>query len=137
MRIPSRSSPDTRQARRRRGERGAIGSVQLVVLMPLLMAFFLAAVQAAMFYYGRTAAISIAQTGAAAAAAEHGSLAACRQAAADLQAKLGDALTEVKISCSRTATRATATVTGQPLNVLPGWHSVIVQRAEAPVERLT
>lgn len=121
----------------RRGERGAVGSVQLVVVMPLLMGLFLAAMQAAMYYYGRSAAISIAQTGAAAAAAEHGTIADCQAAAANLQASIGDAITNVQISCQRTATRATAIVTGQALSVFPGWQSTVVQRADAPVERPT
>lgn len=121
----------------RRGERGAVGSVQLVVVVPLLMGLFLAAMQAAMFYYGRTAAISIAQTGAAAAAAEHGTIAGCQAAAAALQAQIGDAITDVRISCQRTATRATVTVTGQALSVFPGWRSTVTQQADAPVERPT
>ena len=120
-----------------RGERGAVGSVQLVVVMPLLMGLFLAAMQAAMYYYGRSAAISIAQTGAAAAAAEHGTLADCQHAAATLQTAVGDAITEVQITCTRTATRASATVIGQALSVFPGWRSTVVQQAEAPVERPT
>lgn len=121
----------------RRGERGAVGSVQLVVVLPLLMGLFMAAMQAAMYYYGRTAAISIAQTGATAAAAEHGTIADCEQAAANLQASIGDALTDVQISCQRTPTRARVTVSGQALSVFPGWRSHIVQQAEAPVERPT
>jgi hypothetical protein len=105
--------------------------------MPLLMGLFLAAMQAAMYYYGRSAAISIAQTGAAAAAAEHGTPADCRAAAATLQEAVGDAITEVQITCTRTATRASATVSGQALSVFPGWRSPVVQQAEAPVERPT
>lgn len=123
--------------RRGRGERGAAGSVQLVIIMPLLMGLFLAAMQAAMYYYGRSAAISIAQTGAAAAAAEHGTPADCRAAAATLQEAVGDAITQVQITCTRTATRASATVSGQALSVFPGWRSTVVQQAEAPVERPT
>jgi Flp pilus assembly protein TadG len=120
-----------------RGERGAAGSVQLVIIMPLLMGLFLAAMQAAMYYYGRSAAISIAQTGAAAAAAEHGTPADCQAAAATLQAAVGDAITDVQITCTRTATRASATVTGQALSVFPGWRGTVVQQVEAPVERPT
>ncbi len=122
---------------RTRDQRGAIGSAQLVIVMPLLMGLFLAAMQAAMYYYGRSAAISIAQTGAAAAAAEHGTVADCQSAAATLQAAVGDAITNVQITCTRTAARASATVTGQALSVFPGWHSPVVQQAEAPVERPT
>lgn len=133
----SAQSSDRSRRLARRGERGAVGAVQLVVVLPLLMGLFLAAMQAAMFYYGRTAAISIAQTGAAAAAAEHGTIADCQAAAAALQAEIGDAITEVQISCRRTATRATVTVTGQALSVFPGWRSTVTQQAEAPVERPT
>ena len=121
----------------RRGERGAVGSVQMIVLMPLLIGLFLAAMQAALYYYGRSAAISIAQTGAAAAAAEHGTTADCQAAAATLQAAIGDAITDVHVSCQRTATRATTIVTGQALSVFPGWQNPVSQRAAAPVERPT
>lgn len=120
-----------------RGERGAVGSVQLVVVLPLLMGLFMAGMQAAMYYYGRTAAISIAQAGAAAAAAEHGTITDCQQVAANLQASIGDALTEVQITCQRTATRARTTVSGQVLSVFPGWQTTVVQQAEAPIERPT
>ncbi|MBN9103582.1 MAG: pilus assembly protein [Propionibacteriaceae bacterium] len=111
--------------------------MQLVVVMPLLMGFFLAGMQAALYYYGRTAAISIAQTGATAAAADGGSVAHCRQAAAELQARIGDALTDVTITCQRSGTKATSTVTGLTLSVFPGWRSEVVQQAEAPVEEVT
>lgn len=114
-----------------------MGSVQLVVVMPLLMGFFLAGMQAALFYYGRTAAISIAQTGAAAAAADGGSVADCRQATAELQDRIGDALTEVTITCRRGTTEASSTVTGLALSVFPGWRSEVVQQAEAPLEQVT
>lgn len=135
---PNRRQPAGRRARAGgRGERGAVGSVQLVVVLPLLMGLFMAAMQAAMYYYGRTAAISIAQTGAAAAAAEHGTIADCEQAAANLQASIGDALTQVQITCQRTATRARSTVSGQVLSVFPGWQTTVVQQAEAPIEKPT
>ena len=119
------------------GERGAIGSVQAVVVLPLVMLFFMGAVESALFYYGRAAAISIAHTGAVAAATEHGTESACESAAAELAARIGDALSGLQISCQRTATTATATVTGDVLSVVPGWRATVTQSADVPVERLT
>ena len=57
--MPRIHTPNTHPPPRcARGERGAVGSVQLVVVMPLLMGLFLAAMQAAMYYYGGSAAIT-------------------------------------------------------------------------------
>lgn len=127
-----RRSPGSRQ-----DERGALGSVQAVVVLPLVMACFLATVEAALYFYGRSAAVAIAHTGAVAAATENGNPSACEAAAADLAARIGDALQDVRVSCRLTATTAATTVTGEILSLVPGWQPAITQTAEVPVERIT
>ncbi|MBK8458804.1 MAG: pilus assembly protein [Micropruina sp.] len=111
--------------------------MQLVLMLPVLMLLVWAAMQAAMFFYGRTAAISAAHTGAAAAAAATGSTSDCRAAAGAMLDQVGDAIRDVRVDCQRTPTRATATITGSILSVVPGWTATITHTASAPVERLT
>ncbi|MCW5952086.1 MAG: pilus assembly protein [Propionibacteriaceae bacterium] len=121
----------------RQGERGAIGSVQAVVVLPLAMTCFMATVQASLYFYGRSAAIAVAHTGAVAAATENGNLSGCEAASADLAIRIGDALQEIHVSCRLNPTTATVVVTGQILSVVPGWYPTVTQTAEVPVERVT
>lgn len=122
--------------RRAVDERGSV-SAQLVVLLPLMMLIVWIAMSAAMFYYGRTAALSSAQSGAVAGAAENGTNADCHAAAIDLLGRVGDALQNATVTCTRTATTVTATVTGTTLSLVPGWSPTVSQTATAPVERIT
>ena len=119
-----------------RDERGS-ASVQLVMILPVMLSLVWAAVGAAMFFYGRTTAIAAAQAGATAGAAEHGTDAQCRAAAADMVARVGDALQQVTIICRRTPTTVTVTITGATLSLLPGWTPTLTQTATVPIERLT
>ena len=117
-------------------ERGSM-SIQMVVLMPVLFSIAFTGVQAGLFFYGRSAALSAATTGARAAAAEHGTTTACHQAAAGFLSQLGDVLTHPTIDCRRTATAVTVRVAGTTLSVIPGWHPVAEQVSVLQVERLT
>ena len=119
-----------------RDERGS-ASVQLVMILPVMLSLVWAAVGAAMFFYGRTTAIAAAQAGATAGAAEDGTVAQCRAAAADMVARVGDALQQVTITCRRTPTTVTVTITGATLSLLPGWTPTLTQTATVPIERLT
>lgn len=112
-------------------------SVQLAMLMPLLFAIAFTGLQAGLFFYGRSAALSAATIGARAAAAEHGSIAACQRDAAAFINSLGDVLTAAHVQCSRTATTVTVRVTGRTLSVIPGWHPTVEQVSIQPVERIT
>ena len=112
-------------------------STQLVVLFPLLLSILWAGMSAAMFYYGRTAALAAAQSGVAAGAAENGTESDCREAANDLTNRVGDTLSSVIVTCNRTATTVTATVSGVTLSLVPGWSPSVTQTATATVERLT
>lgn len=119
-----------------RDERGS-ASVQLVMILPVMLSLVWAAVGAAMFFYGRAAAIAAAQAGATAAAAEGGTVQQCHTAAAALAGKVGDAIRDISITCNRSPTTATVTVSGTTLSLLPGWSPTVTQTAIAPVERLT
>lgn len=121
---------------RPRDERGS-ASVALTLLLPILLTFAWVAMGAAMYHFGSTTAQSADQTAASAAAAEHGTTAACEQVAAAFIATLDDALTNVTVDCQRTPTTATATISGTSLSLVPGWAPTIVQTATVPVERIS
>ena len=115
------------------------GTIQLVVLMPLLFMLLFAGVQGAMFYHARSVAIAAAQEGARAAAAQTGTTGHGHTAAAAfLQAAGGgDVLKGATIEVTRTATTATARVSGTIMSVIPGWSPTVSSQVAAPVERLT
>lgn len=131
---PARSSSRARG----RGEKGSV-SIEVVILMPALFALMFLGMQAALHYQARTVAIAAAQQGARAAGAEHGREADGVRAADNFVDEAGgaDVLTGTSTNASRTATRATVTVTGFSLNVIPGWKVRITQTVSVPVERLT
>lgn len=127
----------TRSGSRPRDERGA-ASIELVILLPALFAVMFLGMQAALYYHARTIAIAAAQEGARAAGAEDATAAdGTRTANAYLADVGGDALASSRVRVTRTATAATATVTGRSLSVLPGWRPQVRQSASVTVERLT
>jgi len=129
-------TPSNLRIRLPHGERGSI-SVQMVVLMPLMFLIAFAGLQAGLYFYGRSAALAAATTGARAAAGENGTTSDCQQAAAAFIAGLGDVLTNPRVDCTRTAATVTVRVTGDTLSVLPGWTPVATQESVQQVERLT
>ena len=114
-----------------------MASVALTLLVPVLFTFVWAAMGAAMYHFGNTSAQAAAQTAASAAAVEGGTAQACEQTAARFIATLKDALRDVTVTCSRTATIATATVTGTTLSLLPGWAPTVTQTVIVAVERIS
>ena len=118
-------------------ERGMAASVMMAVVFPVVLLLLWSAMTFALFFYGRSAAVNVAATAATAGAARDGSTAACQQAARALLSRLGDAISHVTVSCTRTGSTATATVSGLTLSPVPGWSPTLTQTASAPVERLT
>lgn len=129
MAIPNRQS-------RSRDERGSV-SIQLVVLMPALFAIAFTGLQAGLYYYGRSAAMSAATIAARAAAVEDGTISACHAAANGFIADLGDVLTSPEVSCTQTGTTVTAAVAGNTLSVIPGWSPRVEQVMNLPKERIS
>lgn len=121
---------------RPRGQRGSL-SIQMVVLMPTLFTIAFTGLQAGLYFYGRSAAMSAATTGARAAAADGGSLTGCHAAAAGFLANLGDVLTSPRIECAATATTVTVRVAGTTLSAIPGWTPQVEQVAFQQAERIT
>lgn len=119
-----------------RDERGS-ATVEMLMVMPVLMVILFAALQGGLYYYGRSAALAIANTGVRAAAVENGTTADCQAAAEAMGAKVGDALTGVTIRCTRSATDAAVTVSGTTLSVVPLVLPHTRQSVSLPVERVT
>lgn len=122
--------------RRQRGERGS-ASIEMVVWLPLLFGLMFLAMQGALYFYGRSAALSAATAGARAGAVEHGTSSDCQSAAREVLATTDDALTNPQVACSRTATTMTVTVTGTTLSVVPFVLPTTSQSASLPVESLS
>ena len=119
-----------------RGERGA-ATVEVVLLFPAMILMVWIALGAGMYHWGRTAPVPAPRTAAAAAPPEDGTIADCARAAQDMPARVGDALSDLRVSCSLTATTATATVSGSVLSLVPGWTPSLTLTATVPVERIT
>ena len=132
----SRAKPAT--SSRRNDERGSV-SIELVILLPALIAVMFVGMQAALYYHARTVAIAAAQEGARAAGAQAGRAAAGIRAADAFVTEAGgaDVLPGATSAASRTTTTATVTVRGFSLSVIPGWTPKVEQSATVPVERLT
>lgn len=109
----------------------------MVVLMPLMFTIAFTGLQAGLYYYGRSAAQAVANTGARAAAAEGAPNGSCEVAATELLADLGDVLTHPAVACIRTATTVTVRVSGRTLSVIPGWDPSVEESAHLPMERIT
>lgn len=120
-----------------KGERGS-ASIQMVVLMPVMFLVLFTGVQAALYFHARAIAIAAAQEGAREAGSENGSSEGGVGVARDFITDAGSgSLTRTSVHGSRTATRATVTVQGRSLSVIPGWKPEVTQTASVPVERLT
>jgi Flp pilus assembly protein TadG len=121
-----------------RGERGSV-TIELLILLPAMFAVLFLGMQAALYHHARTVAIAAAQEGARVAGAEHGRESAGITAAASFIIEAGgdDVLVTPSVTAQRTTTRATVTVRGHAMSVIPGWRPEIRQSASVPVERLT
>lgn len=121
-----------------RGEAGS-STIELVIFMPLLLLMLFTGAQAAAMYHARSVAIAAAQEGARVAAAQGSTIAAGAAAAEQFVTTTagGGVLSGLRIHLTRTATTATAHVSGTSLSLVPGWTPTITQSASAPIERLT
>lgn len=119
-------------------DRGSV-SLELVVVFSAVLLIFLGAVQAGLIAQARAVALAAAEEGARVASTETGSAGAGRAAAAAFASRAGGSwLQNRSVSGSRSAARATITVTGSALSVLPGFNGFAVdQSASMPVERIT
>lgn len=118
------------------GERGSV-TVEMVVLMPVLLATLFGGIQAGVVFHARHIAIAAAQEGARTAAAYQASLPDGISTATNTAANwAGQTLTDIRVTGARTTTRVSITVQGSAISLLPGVSWPIQQTATLPVERL-
>jgi len=119
-----------------RGERGSV-TVEMVVLMPVLLATLFGGIQAGVVFHARHIAIAAAQEGARTAAAYQASLPnGISTATTTATDWAGQTLTGIQVTGQRTTTRVSITVAGSAISLLPGVSWPIEQTATLPVERL-
>ncbi|MGI8452037.1 MAG: TadE/TadG family type IV pilus assembly protein [Streptosporangiaceae bacterium] len=135
----SRIGPRARPARRRArwqlldGEAGA-GAAELVIVTPLLMLLILAVIQFAVAEQAQHAAQAAATQALAATRVQDGTAGEGQAQAATVLAQEGGSLTAPAVSVTRTATRATVTVTGGVEILIPGIHLHVHATVAGPVE---
>jgi hypothetical protein len=123
--------------RARARESGAL-SLSYVIIVPVFLFAVMFITQAAMWYLGRSAALSAARQGVDAGRVQSGSLAAGRAAARSFAAQAGRGFFEVTgVAAARSANTVVVTVTGRVPSLVPGLPITVSQVAEAPVERFT
>ncbi|MHB1615126.1 MAG: TadE/TadG family type IV pilus assembly protein [Actinomycetes bacterium] len=126
------------QARRPDGERGSF-TLELAVLFPVFLLLVLVIVQAALYFFARSIALSAAQRGADTARLQGHNPAEGLTAATRFATEQGNGvLTALAISTAgSTATQVSVTVTGRALTIVPGLGFTIRQVATAPRETYT
>ena len=138
----ARTGPPARPGRRRahwqllRGDAGA-GAAELVIVTPLLMLLILGVIQFALAEQAQHAAQAAASQALAATRVQDGTVPAGQAQAATVLAQEGGSLTAPAVSITRTATRATVTVTGGAENLIPGIHLHVSATVAGPVEEWT
>lgn len=119
-------------------QRGS-ATLEITVLFPALLLLVCAIFQTGLWYYARNAALAAAEEGARAASVVDGTTADGTVAAAEFIDRAGGKLIQkVRTTARRSTTKATVTVSGRSLSIIPGMDGFqIRQSATLPVERLT
>lgn len=119
-------------------ERGS-ATLELTIIFPALLLVMAGIFQAGLWFYVREVVLAAAEEGARAASVEGGSAEAGTQTAQSFIDRTANNLVDtVQVTGRRTATRATVTVTGRSLALIPGVDGfTISQTATFETERLT
>jgi hypothetical protein len=119
---------------RRRSERGAAESLQLVLIWPVVLMATIAVIQGGLWLHGRNIAIRAAAMAVDEARGATGTTDRGRALAIDLATEAG--LTEVKVSVIRNGNQVEARVTGRATVVIDFGLARVNERAVAPLERV-
>lgn len=116
-------------------------SIEMVLLLPIALTLLFLVVQGAVYYHGRSVAMSSAQEGARQAAAREGTNAMGRERALAFADRVGgDGVLEgatAKVHRNPAAGTVTVTVTGRTLSVIPGWDPEVSQSSTRPIEKFS
>lgn len=129
-----RSPHPTEQAESRRGERGN-ATIQIAILFPAMLLILLACLQAGVYWYCQSAALSAAQEGVRVTAANDGTVSAGTDRASSFLKRISGTLIEsAQVTGRRTTTEASITVRGTALTLIPGVPFTITATATLPSE---
>lgn len=111
----------------------------MVLLLPLALTLLFLALQGAMYYQGRTVAISAAQEGARGAAGYEAVDGDGRAAALRFTDRTGESLMNPEVTIDRNEQTGTirVEVTGRTQSFIPGWNPEVTQSASRTVEEFT
>jgi Flp pilus assembly protein TadG len=119
----------------RRGEAGA-SVVETVLIAPALLVLLMLIVQFGLVAFAQSVARSAAEDGAAKARQFNGTTAAARATAyRELHDLGGGVVGHQSVSVTRSPTKATVTVTGTVLTLVPGFSFHLHEMSAGPVER--
>jgi TadE-like protein len=113
------------------------GGIEMAIILPLLLTSVFAIAHMAMYHLARQAALSVAQV---AVEGERSWLAepgAGYDRAHEFYDGLPAVLGDMDVTITNDGEHATATVTGNPVAVIPWFPYTVTQTASAPVERVT
>jgi Flp pilus assembly protein TadG len=119
-------------------ERGS-ATLELTIVFPALLLVMTGIVQAGLWFYAREVALAAAEEGARAASVEHASADdGTRTAQHFIDRTANNLVHQVQVTAQRTTARASVTVTGHSLSLVPGVEGfTISQTATYEVERIT
>lgn len=123
-----------RATHRRRSERGAAESVQLVLIWPVVLMATVAVIQGGLWLHGRNVAVRAAAVAVDEARGATGTTDRARALAIDLATNAG--LTEVKVSVIRNGDQVEARVIGRAAVIIDFGLGRMDERAVAPLERV-
>ena len=112
----------------------------MALIIPLIFAFVLLAIQASMWFYARNVALAAAEAGARVSAGRTSTLGEGLAAAEQFASQAGgNTLGSVSVPGSRSAETTTITVVAQAQRLLPAvpMDLAVTQSASLPVERLS
>lgn len=123
------------------GERGGATNVEMALLWSVIALFIFGAVQAGVYYFAASAALTAAEDGLRSGRyyADPSTARAQQVAEAFLEKTAGGTLTDSTVTASLADSGNTirVVVTGQVLSLVPGMEFPIKREAAGPVERLT
>lgn len=129
-----RSPRPPHPASSRRGERGN-ATVQIAMLFPVLLLILLSCLQAGVYWYCQSAALSAAQEGVRITAANDGTVGeGTAQASSFLRRISGSLVESAQVTGTRTNTESRVTVRGTVLTLIPGIPFTINATATLPSE---
>lgn len=123
--------------RRAGEERGAAGPVTAAIVVPTIMMLIATGIQVGLWFVARSAAMTSAEEGARAMAAQQASQGDGCAAAQSFATRAGANLFTVdEVTCTR-GDMSTVTVRGRGLSMIPGMPVEVLQSASLPVEQVS